>query len=54
VKVRSAGSQCRPGKTENQDAEPVIVSVDAEGRLFLNLGGEKQVLELAAIKASLR
>ncbi|MBK6740737.1 MAG: protein TolR [Haliea sp.] len=35
---------------ENQDAEPVIVSVDASGQLFLNLGDEKQVLELATIK----
>ncbi len=29
---------------ENQDSEPVIVSVDASGQLFLNLGQEKQVL----------
>jgi len=35
---------------ENQDAEPVIVSVDASGQLFLNLGDEKQVLSLATIK----
>ena len=36
---------------ENQDKEPVIVSVDAAGKLYLNLGGdEKQVLELATIK----
>ncbi|MBK6509384.1 MAG: protein TolR [Haliea sp.] len=35
---------------ENQDAEPVIVSVDASRQLFLNLGDEKQVLELATIK----
>jgi biopolymer transport protein TolR len=35
---------------ENQDAEPVIVSVNASGELFLNLGQEKQVLSLPTIK----
>jgi biopolymer transport protein TolR len=35
---------------ENQDAEPVIVSVDASGQLFLNLGDEKQMLDLATVK----
>ena len=35
---------------ENQDSEPVIVSVDASGKLFLNLGQEKQVLSLPTIK----
>jgi biopolymer transport protein TolR len=35
---------------ENQDSEPVIVSVDATGQLFLNLGQEEQVLSLATIK----
>jgi len=35
---------------ENQDSEPVIVSVDAAGQLFLNLGQEKQVLSLPTIK----
>ncbi len=35
---------------ENQDSEPLIVSVDAQGQLFLNLGNEKQVLELATIR----
>ena len=35
---------------ENQDSEPVIVSVDAAGQLFLNLGQEEQVLSLATIK----
>ena len=29
---------------ENQDSEPLIVSVDASGQLFLNLGQEKQEL----------
>ena len=35
---------------ENQDSEPLIVSVNAGGELFLNLGDEKQVLALATIK----
>ena len=35
---------------ENQDSEPVIVSVNAAGELFLNLGQEDQVLSLATIR----
>jgi biopolymer transport protein TolR len=35
---------------DNQDSEPVIVSVNASGELFLNLGQEDQVLALATIK----
>jgi len=35
---------------ENQDSEPVIVSVDAGGQLFLNLGQEDQVLSLPTIR----
>ncbi len=36
---------------ENQDSEPVIVSLNASGELFLNIGGgEDQVLTLATIK----
>ena len=35
---------------ENQDSEPVIVSVDASGQLFLNLGQEDQILSLPTIK----
>lgn len=35
---------------ENQDSEPVIISVDASGQLYLNLGQEKQVLALPTIK----
>ena len=37
---------------ENQDSEPLIVSVYASGQLFLNLGSqqEEQVLSLATIK----
>ena len=36
---------------ENQDSEPLIVSVNASGELFLNVGGnEKQVLSLPTIQ----
>ena len=35
---------------ENQDSEPLIVSINAQGKLFLNLGNEEQELELATIK----
>ena len=36
---------------ENQDSEPLIVSVDKAGRLYINLGrNDKQALELATIK----
>ena len=36
---------------ENQDSEPLIVSVDAEGRYYLNLGAdEKQALELVTVQ----
>ncbi len=36
---------------ENQDSEPVIVSINQGGQLFLNLGGqEEQALSLATIK----
>ncbi|GHD36974.1 protein TolR [Parahalioglobus pacificus] len=36
---------------ENQDSEPLIVSVDSAGQLYLNLGAnEKQVLTLATVK----
>jgi biopolymer transport protein TolR len=36
---------------ENQDAEPLIVSIKANGDLFLNLGADQeQVLSLATIK----
>jgi len=48
VKVDLPEASAEP--VENQDAEPVIVSVDASGQLFLNLGDEKQVLSLATIK----
>jgi biopolymer transport protein TolR len=36
---------------ENQDPEPLIVSIKANGELFLNLGAEQeQVLSLATVK----
>jgi biopolymer transport protein TolR len=35
---------------ENQDSEPLIVSVNASGELFLNTGNEKQILSLATIR----
>jgi len=36
---------------KNQDAEPLIVSINDRGQLFLNLGAdEKQALELATIR----
>ena len=48
VKVELPQASADP--VENQDSEPVIVSVDAAGQLFLNLGQEEQVLSLATIK----
>ena len=48
VKVDLPEASAEP--VENQDSEPVIVSVDAAGKLFLNLGQEKQVLSLPTIK----
>jgi len=36
---------------DNQDSEPLIVSVDSAGKLYLNVGGNnEQALELATIK----
>ena len=36
---------------KDQDAEPVIVSINYRGQLFLNLGAsEKQALELATVR----
>ena len=48
VKVELPQASADP--VANQDSEPVIVSVDATGQLFLNLGQEEQVLSLATIK----
>ena len=37
---------------ENQDPEPIIVSIDAEGKLYLNLGADQeQALSLATIES---
>ena len=47
VKVDLPEASAKP--VENQDSEPVIVSVDAAGKLYLNLGQEKQVLSLPTI-----
>lgn len=36
---------------QNQDSEPVIVSINAQGQLFLNLGEQDdQVLSIATVK----
>lgn len=49
VKVDLPDADAAP--VENQDSEPLIVSVDAAGQLYLNIGGnEKQALELATIR----
>ncbi len=49
VKVELPKADAKP--VENQDSEPLIVSVDAAGQLFLNLGGnEEQALSLATIR----
>ncbi|MBN7798571.1 protein TolR [Parahaliea mediterranea] len=48
VKVELPEASAEP--VEDQDSEPLIVSVDAGGQLFLNLGDEKQVLNLATVR----
>ena len=48
VKVELPEASADP--VDNQDSEPLIVSVDATGQLFLNLGQEKQVLALPTIR----
>jgi len=49
VKVELPQAATEP--VENQDSEPLIVSVKPGGELFLNLGAnEKQALSLATIK----
>jgi biopolymer transport protein TolR len=49
VKVELPEASADP--VENQDSEPLIVSVDKTGQLFLNLGSqEDQVLSLATIR----
>jgi len=43
--------QAAADPVDNQDSEPLIVSIDSSGQLFLNLGAnEDQVLSLATIK----
>ncbi len=43
--------QANADPVENQDSEPLIISVKSSGELFLNLGsGEDQSLSLATIK----
>jgi biopolymer transport protein TolR len=49
VQVDLPQAQTEP--VDNQDSEPVIVSIDAGGQLYLNLGGqEDQVLSLATVQ----
>ena len=49
VKVDLPEAQADP--VENQDSEPLIVSVKSNGELFLNLGSnEEQALSLATVK----
>ncbi len=49
VKVELPEADSDP--VENQDPEPLIVSIRSNGELFLNLGGDhQQVLSLATIK----
>ena len=49
VKVDLPEASAAP--VENQDSEPLIVSIDNAGQLFLNLGAqEDQVLSLATIR----
>ena len=35
---------------ENQDSEPLIVSINNNGHLYLNLGREEQILTLSTVK----
>ena len=49
VKVDLPDAAAEP--VENQDSEPLIVSIDSAGKLYLNVvGDEKQALELATVK----
>lgn len=49
VKVELPQAKTEP--VDNQDAEPLIVSINAQGQLFLNVGGqEDQVLSLPTIQ----
>ncbi|WP_439102338.1 protein TolR [Congregibacter sp.] len=43
--------QAKTEPVDNQDAEPLIVSINAQGQLFMNVGGqEDQVLSLATVQ----
>ncbi|WP_116366639.1 protein TolR [Parahaliea mediterranea] len=49
VKVELPEANAAP--VEDQDSEPLIVSVDASGQFFLNIGGdEKQAISLATVR----
>lgn len=49
VKVDLPDAAAEP--VDNQDSEPLIVSVSVDGEFYLNVGGnEKQALELATVK----
>lgn len=49
VKVDLPDAAAEP--VNNQDSEPLIVSVSVDGEFYLNVGGnEKQALELATVK----
>ena len=49
VKVDLPDAAAEP--VENEDSEPLIVTVDSDGALYLNLGGnEKQKIELATVR----
>ena len=49
VKVDLPDAAAEP--VDNQDSEPLIVSVSVHGEFYLNVGGnEKQALELATVK----
>ena len=49
VKVELPQAKTEP--VENQDSEPVIVSINGQGQLFLNLGAQDdQVLSLATVQ----
>ena len=43
--------QAKTEPVDNQDSEPLIVSIDARGQLFLNLGAQDdQILSLATVR----
>lgn len=43
--------QAKTEPVESQDSEPLIVSIDARGQLFLNLGAQDdQILSLATVR----